>query len=334
MWERSCPTYIINLLSAPKRWEKISTQCKNLHINPIRINAIKGSDLSYREKNNLVSKNCAKYCPNATIGVTLSHQKTWKRAHLDFPSLPILICEDDCEFVPNFIEKFNEYSKEVPNDWDILYLGCLLCQPKVSAIPNVVLSLLNHKNKNAKQISKHVIIPSFAFGSHCYCVSPQGMKKLVSWTNINEQVDYYLNRKLKDGTLNSYAFNPVLATQSVSFSAGSMMANPFPKGPNFILDKVKIAPEISWAYGLSYPHAKFGPFEVNAWIFVFFGLGFILGLRRKKYYILLLLLVPDYQSSNLWFALLFYAVGYTLGSTLGSTLGTTLGTTLVYTLKS
>ena len=145
------------------------------------------------------------------------------------------------------------------------------------------------------------------------------MKKLLSWTNVNEQVDYYLNRRLKDGTLNSYAFNPVLATQSVSFGGGSMMANPFPKGPNFILDKINIAPEISWAYGLSYPHAKFGPIEVNAWMFVFFSLGFILGLQQKKYYILFLFLLPDYQSSNLWFALVLCFIGYTLGSLITKT---------------
>ena len=37
----------------------------------------------------------------------------------------ILICEDDCIFVKDFENKFNEYIKHLPQDWDMVHFGYL-----------------------------------------------------------------------------------------------------------------------------------------------------------------------------------------------------------------
>ena len=37
----------------------------------------------------------------------------------------ILICEDDCIFVNDFENKFNEYIKNLPQDWDMVHFGYL-----------------------------------------------------------------------------------------------------------------------------------------------------------------------------------------------------------------
>ena len=82
---------------------------------------------------------------------------------------------------------------------------------------------------------------------------------------------------MKNGSLISYALTPLLARQDVSLKAGSMMANPFPKLPNYFLDRLLIAPEISVAYGLSFPHFQVFGMEITAWALVFLLSGVIFG---------------------------------------------------------
>lgn len=191
MWGSLCPTYIINLSSSHERWKKSLHQCKTINVNPIRIDAIKGSTLKKSERQVEASLSCAKFCPNASIGVTLSHMKAWSTAHVEHPNLPCMICEDDVVFTQNFFDLFLLYSQEVPQDWDILYVGCLMCQPNLPLIPKAALTLMNQKNKMSRRISEQVIIPEFAFGSHCYCVSPKGLRKLLQWNIVTEQVDFF-----------------------------------------------------------------------------------------------------------------------------------------------
>lgn len=69
---------------------------------------------------------------------------------------------------------------------------------------------------------------------------------------------------MKRGNLISYAFTPVLASQDVSLAATYMMKSPFPKLPNFFLDSIQLAPEISFAYGLSFPHFRIGNIEITS----------------------------------------------------------------------
>src|SRR5678815_1004398 len=69
-------------------------------------------------------------------GCLLSHVAVVSEAR-DSGAANILIFEDDTVLDPEFQEKFARFSKEVPDDWDMLYFGAL------------------HKDEPA-QISEHV----------------------------------------------------------------------------------------------------------------------------------------------------------------------------------
>lgn len=50
----------------------------------------------------------------------------------------ILIFEDDCTFTEGFEEEYNAFLNEVPEDWDMLYLGAYHVAPPIQVSPNVL----------------------------------------------------------------------------------------------------------------------------------------------------------------------------------------------------
>ena len=77
------------------------------------------------KKKNIIHKNVGistRYLKPGEIGCTLSFRKVLSDAiKNNFNN--ILILEDDVNLVSNFEEKLNKSMKEVPKDWDIIYLG-------------------------------------------------------------------------------------------------------------------------------------------------------------------------------------------------------------------
>lgn len=64
-------------------------------------------------------------------GCWLSHRALWA-ALLLLPDDSFLIIEDDARFEPNWRERFNAALHDVPDDWDMLFIGscCTAQQPR------------------------------------------------------------------------------------------------------------------------------------------------------------------------------------------------------------
>tara|TARA_A100001015_G_scaffold48600_1_gene53689 strand:- start:212 stop:712 length:501 start_codon:yes stop_codon:yes gene_type:complete len=129
------------------------------------------------------------------IGCTLSHLKLWQKI-IKSNDKNILILEDDVIFVKNFKKKFIEYSKQVPKDWDILYLGA--------------------SNVYGTKINNNIIKPIYNsghmtnVGAYAMLVKKESLKKLIKSMNPIKD-DFDIQIKNKFNKFNSvYYFNPPL----------------------------------------------------------------------------------------------------------------------------
>tara|TARA_Y100000991_G_C21954275_1_gene341307 strand:- start:863 stop:1645 length:783 start_codon:yes stop_codon:yes gene_type:complete len=132
-------TYVINLDRSPDRLKKIKIQCDNAGIKFERWRAYDGSKLNLndlKQKKILSPQN--KMIVGA-IGCSMSHINLWKHCN-QLNDKYILVLEDDCLIDKKFKKKLKLYIKQLPNNWDIFYLGA--------------------SNINGKKISENILIPN------------------------------------------------------------------------------------------------------------------------------------------------------------------------------
>ena len=108
----------INLEKRKDKWNDVYTSFVNLGIEVERFSAFDCDvfkSLPYRyDKYGMASVACA-----------LSHIAVLKSAvGREFNN--VLILEDDAEFVDDFNVKFDQISKQIPTDWNMLYLGAAI----------------------------------------------------------------------------------------------------------------------------------------------------------------------------------------------------------------
>ena len=117
----------------------------------------------------------------------------------------VLILEDDIDFVEDFSEKFDRWSKDVPDDWDLLYLGGMNGEGLIYMQGD----------------SGHVFQVTNMMATHAYAVSERAYGKVLDamydpYPYLLDSADGYL-RKLQR-TLNAYAFNPPMVWQIGDYS--------------------------------------------------------------------------------------------------------------------
>jgi GR25 family glycosyltransferase involved in LPS biosynthesis len=121
----------------------------------------------------------------------------------------VLVLEDDAVLCKNFVEHFNRYKQQLPEDWDIGWVGsCFhLREPHISGV-NV------YKTNRGSRCG------------HAYCLSRQfAVKMAKEFRNINLPADTYYNYIVKNFSVNNYWFQPPLALQSLEFCS-SLNENP------------------------------------------------------------------------------------------------------------
>lgn len=140
-------------------------------------------------------------------GCTLSHRTLldmqiangWPR---------IMVLEDDFEIIfEDFHERFENYIKDVPDDWDILYLGGGYGGPPMA------------------RVSKHVIRTGRMMTTSSYGITLAMAKKLAPHLVGSGPVDCLFSDRLEANK--SYIFSPRLFIQYPNFSdlQGRHMAN-------------------------------------------------------------------------------------------------------------
>lgn len=111
-----------------------------------------------------------------------------------------LIFEDDVKIDPDFYENMVKELKRVPNNWDILLLGCHCydCED----------------NKSFYHVQRFFLL-------HAYLIKKSAIDKIYSYlenTTIKQQIDHELSDFAVNGILNIYCLKTPLSKQSGQFA--------------------------------------------------------------------------------------------------------------------
>ena len=115
----------------------------------------------------------------------------------------IMIFEDDVRLNDFFIEDYNNYVNQLPNDWDLFFFGtcCDL-----------------HINNTSEKINVYKTNKSRC--CHAYSINNSGIIKLEKKLSlINNAIDWYYNYIISELKLNTFWSEPAIAFQSNEFSS-------------------------------------------------------------------------------------------------------------------
>src|ERR1044072_1359660 len=134
---------------------------------------------------------------NGAYGCLLSHVEVVREAQRS-NAASLLIFEDDTVLDPDFQSKFASFSKEVPDDWDMLYFGAL------------------HKDEPA-QISEHVGRITKANSTYAYALKNTVFDAFIE---LKERAEHVLdmNSYILQQRFNCYCFKPNLAWVEAEYS--------------------------------------------------------------------------------------------------------------------
>lgn len=184
--------FCISMKSTSQRGELAEAYFKEIGFDVEFFYGIDGRQLNLEELR--VYDKCGWRVRNGVVGTTLSHRLLWV-VLLTMPYEEILIVEDDVLFVEDVREKFMEYSREVPDDWGMLYWGG---------------GFYPQHSGEKKRISEHVL-KFKPTGTYAYMVKRSILPKCLAYTdNSLIDIDVNMSQGLHEA-INVYAFDPPLA---------------------------------------------------------------------------------------------------------------------------
>lgn len=131
------------------------------------------------------------------LGCWDSHRRVIEKAYYEkYPR--VLVLEDDCKFTIEDIHELNKYFDELPEDWDLLYLGGI--------------------NQDApEQFSEHLDYAKNILQTHAYIVRDKFIPTLLqTLTNHRWKIDIVFSEAIKRGRC--FICNPPVAIQRESYS--------------------------------------------------------------------------------------------------------------------
>lgn len=164
--------YFINLDKRPKKRGRLEADLgplKKLTGDIIRVRAIDGATLSSIDSRivgaegaddlNRAAKTFGLSLTKGAIGCALSHKKVWEEV-AETKKARVLILEDDAVILPTFVRTIPKIIAELPEKWDILYLG-------------------SGQYEIEKRVSPHLARPSRLYGLFGYVVNWRGARRLL-----------------------------------------------------------------------------------------------------------------------------------------------------------
>lgn len=182
--------YCINLDDRKDRWGNLSKQITEHKLWVTRIPGIKGSDMNLEFPPEI---------KEGAVGCALSQLFAIKLAKQN-KLKSFLLLEDDVEFDSEINSKFNKIYPQIPNDWDMIYLGGQ-----------------HYHGMNLTQINENVYKCEYTLCAHSvifkHSVYDRFINKLI---DITKPCDVHYAESHKE--INAYVIVPHLTWQKNSYS--------------------------------------------------------------------------------------------------------------------
>lgn len=321
--------YFINLQSAQDRHNRILNELEECGLLDMaqRVDAVRGTSLSQEQVKQHATATCAKFCSRRLIGCAMSHMKTWQMFLDDDAAETALILEDDAMFTRKDVLSFlsDTIAKEyLPQDWDVLYLGCFTgCD--VASNKQLVPMALGAAGKSTIAVNDYIVKPALPLGTHAYVVTRAAAERLLNELTdkkISNHVDIQMNEMFSRIGLNVYALRTPLVVQQTNLSVSNIAQFQFPVLLNQLFDKIEDASGQSLAYKLSVSLYETCPatpdvsIAINLWMMIFIFSSLLLWKLKVSpksitaaYAILFIL---DFVSTNGDTKVIIYAITYYL----------------------
>jgi GR25 family glycosyltransferase involved in LPS biosynthesis len=275
--------YLINMDKDIDRLDKMTKECDKFNIKFERFSGVNPKILPEEEKNKYITKFCQKYCTNGIIGCGISHLKIYEDV-INNNYNNVLILEDDVYFEDDFHSILNNALEELPNDYDILYIGYFGLSSKDTYYDHNYFFKIFSNKKTEKNIFKNLFCPEFPLGTHAMIISNKGCKKILQYMNkIYWHIDWQISFNNKD--FNTYATNKKIVYQLWEESYNSNMLS-FPKYPNTLLNNIYDSNKVPYSYYFNVSIIKIFDVTIKLWHIIFF----ILGLLNIKYLNLIIII--------------------------------------------
>jgi len=275
--------YVINMDKDKDRLNKVKKEMKKHGLRFRRFNGIVTKELSKDVLDSYVEPSCQKLCTKGLIGCGISHMKVWEDV-INMGYKNAIIFEDDVMLDENFNEKLGFNLKELPDDYDILYLGSL-----GYGDPNAKLDILSGVSKfvfpipdgikEENQKYKTLIVPEFPLGLYGYMISKKGCQKFINRfreKKLQNHIDVEM-MLYRDG-LKVFSCNESIAYPNFNIPS-TIQEVEFPRLLDKILYNIKTYNGMPYSrvLGLCF-------FQVNDNnISLYYGLFLLLGLLSNKY---------------------------------------------------
>ena len=275
--------YIISLNNP----EFLIKQIHDFGLNPILINGVNGKQLSRQEINENTTFMCSLFCPKSSIGIAMSHIKAWEEFLLT-KKKNALVFEDDVVFTKNFKKEFDTDMQNVPNDFDLFYLGCFGCTNTIN-IYTIAGTTSNLINLNSGNINKYINKPSFILATHAYVISRKGAKKLITHfkNNISYHLDFVIQTLIRDNVINAYGLNKRIVYQtSTDDTMSTNVSTNHPALLNDIISNYYLDTKVKASYATTMVIVRIGNINLSIFSVLFILTGILLSTIDTDIYII------------------------------------------------
>jgi GR25 family glycosyltransferase involved in LPS biosynthesis len=259
--------FVINLDKDKDRLEKINRALTGQGISYERIPGVLGSQISSDPK---LSTLCNWFCTDGIKGCALSHHRAWELM-VERGYSRILVFEDDAVIPGNFDEKVRHIMGRLPDDYEIVYLGCRY----YCSNTKLTEKFGHHVMDSApKPFNEEIVKVSGSLGSHATLYTRTAIEKIIH-EPITTHIDLQIQQWIRSKKIQTYGVHPEIVGTTPN-NLGSNLADTFPPLANKILDTVEITNNTPLGWSMSENFMKLGPFNVNGYIVGVIVLGLFL----------------------------------------------------------
>lgn len=232
---------------------------------------------SEEERRTFTTPLCQQFCSKSMLGIYLAHRRLWEEiVAKELPSA--VIFEDDVVFTEDIAKRFPQAMKELPEDWDLLHLGCLSCHESSLSTIHLFTNWSKLIKPSIKPYSNSLVIPETTFGTEAYALSLSGARKLLEWLpQAFNHVDFMISTQLSK--LNHYLVYPQVAYQHPEGFKYTNNGSSTPLLWNQTLSHIRLQSNNPYnhtnvAYALSIPIGQLhDTIIINGWSMIFFLCG-------------------------------------------------------------